>query len=355
MTVQTKATLKGYFNTHDLPNEANFADPVDSIGPRFGLYVAANNASDASKAQADYVCDNTADDVQIQAALDALPAAGGQVVLSEGTFTTAAAVAIAAKKHLRGLGIGATGLAGTVGSTAGLATLVNSGGLEKMSITIPAACTADAIIMQGVDTANLMSYLRDLFITGGGSATQFGISINDMLNFRLANIRMQVNCNGVRCLNTHNEYNYGNADISAVEVQLGTAGRIGWDFDGTAGDHNFNLMVMNYISAVTGSGAGSTGVRIQNCAFLTFNNLDIEGCATALDIQGGVSGGAAAQCNTFINPYFNVTGDVTLGANALNTVFVGGRIYGTITDSCVTANRTTQYYGTAGPTGARIV
>ena len=36
--------------------------------------VAANDATSKDKADADYVCDNTADDVQIQAAIDALPA-----------------------------------------------------------------------------------------------------------------------------------------------------------------------------------------------------------------------------------------------------------------------------------------
>ena len=35
---------------------------------------------------ADYICDGVADEVQIQAAIDALPAGGGRVVLSEGQF-----------------------------------------------------------------------------------------------------------------------------------------------------------------------------------------------------------------------------------------------------------------------------
>src|SRR3989338_6523001 len=61
----------------------------DIKGPT--LLVAANDASAAAKRWADYTCDGTADDVQIQAAIDALPASGeiqdGTVVLSEGTFT----------------------------------------------------------------------------------------------------------------------------------------------------------------------------------------------------------------------------------------------------------------------------
>jgi len=58
--------------------------------PHFGrtatYVVAASDAPAHVKAQADYVCDGTADDVQIQAAIDALPADGGKVVLSEGNF-----------------------------------------------------------------------------------------------------------------------------------------------------------------------------------------------------------------------------------------------------------------------------
>ncbi len=58
------------------------------------LVVAANNSTDLGKAQADYVCDGVNDHVEIQAALDALPATGGRVVLLEGTFIIASSIAI---------------------------------------------------------------------------------------------------------------------------------------------------------------------------------------------------------------------------------------------------------------------
>lgn len=53
------------------------------------LFVAASNSLDRCRAQADYICDGIADEVQINAALAALPASGGRVVLSEGTFVLA--------------------------------------------------------------------------------------------------------------------------------------------------------------------------------------------------------------------------------------------------------------------------
>lgn len=74
--------------------------------------VAAVNASAQMLAAADYVCDGVADEVQINAALAALPASGGTVQLSEGTFTLAAGVTFAAgvRRALRGMGMEATTL-----------------------------------------------------------------------------------------------------------------------------------------------------------------------------------------------------------------------------------------------------
>lgn len=48
--------------------------------------IAANDAASHVKAQADYVCDGTGDNIEIQSAIDALPSVGGSVYLSEGTF-----------------------------------------------------------------------------------------------------------------------------------------------------------------------------------------------------------------------------------------------------------------------------
>ena len=59
------------------------------------LVVAASNAATWVRAQSDYICDGTADDVEIQAAIDALPSGvGGKVMLSEGTFNLSAKVAV---------------------------------------------------------------------------------------------------------------------------------------------------------------------------------------------------------------------------------------------------------------------
>ena len=68
------------------------------------LIVAASDASAKSIAGADYTCDGVADDVQIQAAIDALPAGGGKVKLSEGVFNIVSLIDLTSSCRLEGHG-----------------------------------------------------------------------------------------------------------------------------------------------------------------------------------------------------------------------------------------------------------
>lgn len=72
------------------------------------LFVAASTAATEQKALADYICDGTADQVQINAALAALPGSKGTVVLSSGTFSTTAAINVGDSQRLVGQGIDST-------------------------------------------------------------------------------------------------------------------------------------------------------------------------------------------------------------------------------------------------------
>lgn len=68
------------------------------------LVVAASNASARSKAGADYVCDGTSDEVEINAAINDLPSGGGKLQLTEGLFTISSAIII--NKGIRFSGVG---------------------------------------------------------------------------------------------------------------------------------------------------------------------------------------------------------------------------------------------------------
>lgn len=72
------------------------------------IIVAANDSGAAARASADYICDGVDDQQEIQAALDALPATGGEVALTEGKFLCAKTIAIPPKTALVGRGSGDT-------------------------------------------------------------------------------------------------------------------------------------------------------------------------------------------------------------------------------------------------------
>jgi len=77
------ASLGEIFDPSGNPFANRFTDVSDY---RTATFVIAA-ADSEHKFEADYRCDGTADDVQINAALNALPAGGGKVVLLDGTFT----------------------------------------------------------------------------------------------------------------------------------------------------------------------------------------------------------------------------------------------------------------------------
>jgi len=81
----------------------------ESTGRSADKVVAASNADAEAKRHADYLCDGTADDVQIQAALDAcLANSGGKVALSAGDFWISTPVNLYSSCHVFGAGVNAT-------------------------------------------------------------------------------------------------------------------------------------------------------------------------------------------------------------------------------------------------------
>ena len=99
---------------------ASYAKTAGSVSQRKLLRPVATivvAASDSlNKGRADYICDGVDDQVEIQAALDALPDRGGEVALSEGLFNISAAIKVykasVVFRHtaLRGRGLGSTAI-----------------------------------------------------------------------------------------------------------------------------------------------------------------------------------------------------------------------------------------------------
>lgn len=147
-------------------------DFITSVMPtgRIGsLVVASADATDIERFNADYVCDGTADDVQIQAAIDA--ADGGEVRLTRGTFNLAAALTIPADNPVSLVGQGRD-------STI-LVTQANVNGIELGDRTI----SGNSVI--GVR-------FRNFWIHGpGGATTAIGIKVDGCEHILFENVLVE--------------------------------------------------------------------------------------------------------------------------------------------------------------------
>ena len=63
------------------------ADAGESGGKRTCRFVVGTSTAGWAKADCDYLCDGTADDVEINAAIQALPATGGEIVILDGEYS----------------------------------------------------------------------------------------------------------------------------------------------------------------------------------------------------------------------------------------------------------------------------
>ena len=120
------------------------------------VVVAASDAPSKSRRHADFVCDGTDDHVKIQAAIDALPANGGVVELTTGTFTGWVQVR---KEHVTIRGHGH----GTILTAAGTATDLHATPLRLLADH----CTVENLAVDGNKTA----------MTGSGENYNDGIGI----------------------------------------------------------------------------------------------------------------------------------------------------------------------------------
>jgi len=137
------ASLGQIYDPSGNPFANRFTDVSDL---RTATYVVA--ASDSvHKFEADYRCNGTNDHVQIQAAIDALPAGGGEVKLLEGTFNVEASINLDSNQTLSSCGRNTI----LTTSTAGIAFLsaIGGAGTEKTGIVI-----ADLQIDGGVGTVS---------------------------------------------------------------------------------------------------------------------------------------------------------------------------------------------------------
>jgi len=228
------------------------------------IIVAASDADDREIAQADYLCDGAADDVQIQDAMDELAGAGGTVRLSTGTFAIATALDMPSGITLKGQG------SSTI--------IANGNGIKPIQNT---ASVTDITI------ENIYFY--------NSSATDYETIIINPITETSENIRV-LNCkfDNVKVLAYYSTYflfmgNYSYDIVHSATPQYACAIQV------TYGDHTI----------ITGNSAtaceGQAYIANQNDDVVITSNTAID-CATAgadaTAIDAGLSRGVSITGNT---------------------------------------------------------
>ena len=210
MTARTKQELYDRFSsggsaTHNISQiEQEFEDLIDSIGSIGTITVAASDASDASKGRADYQCDGTADNVQIQAAIAALPTGGGKVVLSEGTFTLASTIQPGDDTTIMGVG------------TATIITIADSSDIHGFQNEDTTDGNARIMLANFLYDGNKANQSGTVFMTYFQRATDVTIRDVEVQNCNSDGIHIRINSH--RCI-VENVRSHGNEENGVMFTQ----------------------------------------------------------------------------------------------------------------------------------------
>lgn len=251
---------------------------------------------------ATYVCDGAADDVQIQAAYDALLLAGGGTIwLSPGTFNLAATLQFA----------------GTNNVNTGVCIKMMAAG--KKSTLLDAAPNVDAIHIKDIAIVDLADFeigvhgsgagltstssagavhrsfwnssFKNILISGDW-ATHTGWAINMGSPFRsvFENIEIGGVRNGIKFYSEYSDFNPGDSTLTRVFVELASAAAgVAYQLDSPTGLGSVNQLTFNVCEAIADV-AGCTGILLTGATGSNHNRFwgtNVEQMAISVDCQTG--------------------------------------------------------------------
>ncbi len=299
-------------------------------------YVAASNATAAEKSMADYVCDGTADNVEVQAAITAVQAEGGGVVrLSPGGFSFAATVTVngtvdednANTVTIVGCGQQVTEI--TCALNVNGFTISDWAQVHMDSFCVFISGTGIGIRSVGVynpGVTNMMSFwhssFKNLRINGGfnGTYTTWGMELDIPWRSVFENIEIEGCRNGIKIINNSTVQNAGDCTFNRFFVEI--VGNDGYClyFDSIDGNMNQNNWIMFEGGA---SGTGCTGIYLGGTvgtASQRFYGLNLEQFQTIINVANGESN--EFYCN-YVTADSGQAGNKAFvcGTNSYNNVF----------------------------------
>lgn len=300
------------------------------------ILVAASDSPDSIKAIANYTCDGTDDDVQINAAIAALPAAGGVVVLGPGNFV-AEGITLAEGVQIKGAGVFNTKISLPASATtamfvAGAVAEFNGGCISDMQLYGDVGATQN-----GIDFS-ACTVLSEFFIERC-KISNFATGIHGTAATGNDRFLVVSDCEIWYC--TIGMYGEEHPRLHNVDFRFNTTGLTGRWNDGALSYCRFAYNTNGFIPT---AGQAITDTVIQNCFFYnnstvaleiasycTITGCQIYGYATGTHIGAKVTGSA----NTITGCLFGTNnlqcrGGAIVLANSTNLyslTLVGNTIY----------------------------
>lgn len=332
--------------------DSRYASKLRLTGSPGVTYVVSAQAGPDEQARADYVCDGVADDVQIQAALDAVLAEGrGEVLLSAGTFQLAAPIRLEgaddveaeADIRFRGMGPRNTTLVAGAGLAAGvILTKVVRAHLSDFGVTVSGATHGISSNTTNGPTSGHRSFwhssLKNLQINGpwDGTHTGWGMHLGSPFRSVIENIEMGGVGNGLRMFSEHADFNPGDCVVQRMFIETYGDNKTAYEVASTTNTGVMNQIEFQMIEAFA-NGVGCTGIRITGTGgwgttHCHFRGVNLEQFDKLLDLNYGAD-------NTFRFNHINLRSGAsgltafTFSANAFNNrVEHTGLLY--VEDSC---------------------
>jgi hypothetical protein len=220
--------------------------------------VAANDAPSFVKDRADWVCDGTSDQVEIQDALDTY----GVCALSEGTFTTSAVINMTANQRLYGSGMDQTTIAGNantfhvihMGNRQADGIMRNYMTLADLSVTsVGGANSNDTVWADGIGNGSSIANVK-------ASEGRYNFRITDADQCSFTNIKaFNARTAGIYC-EVGLENTWGNVAFYSPSAASSDNSAIGWLWDANANHGSPNRFDrVSVYGALIYCGTGQTG------------------------------------------------------------------------------------------------
>ncbi len=218
------------------------------------LVVAASDATAAEKAQADYVCDGTADDVEIQAAVNA----SEEVKLSTGTFNISNKITIPSNRQIVGSGVATrVTLANNVDDVVFINSDYTNASGGNTNIVIRDMLIDGNNLGQGASAVIMNKYAAEPDIAEEGIGT---ITFSYVTGFALQNLTIL------------------NGWLNGIEIVNSSNGEVSNNHVAYAGDDNIGIDGKSSYIKIIGNDAYDIGLYKQKTGATGLSDIEVEDC-----------------------------------------------------------------------------